>query len=67
MLDEPKFELRAQDKFMPEVLEFWARLVDAEASARPSSDKSREKAKKARALAHNVRAWQILNHSKLPD
>jgi hypothetical protein len=67
--DEPTFTLRAQDRFMPEVLEFWASKVEqsVNGSISDTADKSREKAKKARALAHTVRAWQTLNYTKTPD
>ena len=66
---EPTFEIRAQDKFMPEVLEFWANLVERSTAntINAEADKSRDKAKKARALAHTVRAWQTLNYTKIPD
>lgn len=66
---EPTFELRAQDRFMPEVLEFWATKVESAVHNRISgeADKSRAKAKQARALAHTVRAWQVLNRAKIPD
>lgn len=66
---EPVFEFRAQDRFMPEVLEFWANKVEAAVANTVSgeADKSRYKVKKARALAHTVRAWQTLNYTKVPD
>lgn len=67
--EEPTFTLRAQDRFMPEVLEFWAMKVEADVrnTASQKADASRLKAKKARALAHTVRAWQTMNFSKTPD
>jgi len=59
--DEPVFVLRAQDKFAPDLIERWADKVDA---ARGTQiDKSR----KARALAHQMRAWQALHDAKTPD
>jgi hypothetical protein len=66
---EPTFELRAQDRFMPEVLEYWAGLVERAVHNTISgeADKTRQKAKKARALAHTVRAWQVMNYTKTPD
>lgn len=67
--DEPVFVLRAKDKFAPAVIEFWADLV-AEAVAGTASseaDWSRRKVKGARALAHHMRAWQVLNSCKIPD
>ncbi len=67
--DEPIFVLRAKDKFAPELIEAWASKVDAAVHRIASSeaDKSREKAKYARALAHQMRAWQEINTSKVPD
>lgn len=69
MSGEPVFQVRAQDKFMPDVLEFWAAKVEAEVANTISSDaeKSKVKAKEARALAHEVRAWQVRNFTKIPD
>lgn len=66
---EPTFTLRAQDRFMPDILEQWAGKVEAAVynTISGDADKSREKAKRARALAHQVRAWQVMNHSKIPD
>lgn len=66
---EPTFEIRAQDRFMPDVLEFWAAKVEASVANTISNaaDKSKAKAKEARALAHEVRAWQVRNFTKTPD
>lgn len=66
---EPTFEIRAQDRFMPDVLEFWAAKVEAATANHVSAeaDKSKAKAKEARALAHEVRAWQVRNFTKIPD
>jgi len=55
------FILRAQDKFAPTVVEHWAdRVQAAKGAATP-------KVREARALAHQMRAWQELNTSKVPD
>lgn len=66
---EPTFELRAQDRFAPEILERWADLVERSVfnSIGENSDASKKKALNARALAHTMRAWQTLNHCKTPD
>lgn len=58
---EPVFVLRAQDQFAPALIESWAAKVDV-AKGAPTT-----KAKKARALAHQMRAWQELNSCKVPD
>jgi hypothetical protein len=69
--DEPVFVLRAQDTFAPKVVEAWANAVDAASSAIVSGtegvDATRSKIKEARALAHQMRAWQELHGSKRPD
>ena len=67
--DEPTFTLRAQDRFAPEILEAWADRVERAVSNTigERSDLSRDKVKKARALAYTMRAWQTLNRSKIPD
>lgn len=59
--DEPVFILRAQDCFAPDIIENWANCV-VSANGGPT-DKSR----KAKALAHQMRAWQEWNTSKVPD
>jgi hypothetical protein len=66
---EPTFTLRAQDKFMPDILELWAAKVEAATAGTITSaaDKSKAKAKEARALAHEVRAWQVRYFTKIPD
>jgi hypothetical protein len=66
---EPTFWFRAQDRFMPEVLEFWAMKVEAAVfnTISAEADKSKAKAKEARALAHEVRAWQTRHFAKIPD
>ncbi len=67
--DEPLFILRAQDKFAPELIEKWAEKVEAAHfnSISEKSDRAKEKVKRARALAHTMRAWQELNCRKIPD
>lgn len=69
MVEEPKFTLRAQDQFAPEIIERWAEVVEMATRNTVSStaDKSRKKVKEARALAHTMRAWQVMNWSKIPD
>ena len=59
--DEPVFILRAQDRFAPDVIEAWAGKVEMAKGGQ--TDKSR----KARALAHQMRAWQALHSCKVPD
>ncbi len=67
--DEPVFILRAQDRFAPQLVEEWARLVDDNVrfAVSEAADNSKRKASRARALAHQMRAWQELNKSKTPD
>lgn len=60
--DEPLFILRASDQFAPELIELWAENVE-KARDGVSSPKIRQ----ARALAHQMRAWQVLNYTKTPD
>ena len=60
-LDEPVFVLRAQDKFAPDLLESWSHKVDVAKGC------ATEKGRKARALAHQMRAWQEMNSCKVPD
>ena len=62
---EPVFVLRAQDKFAPDVIEVWATMVARGAAGGVGFET--QKVKKARALAHTMRAWQELNSSKVPD
>ena len=66
---EPTFTLRAQDRFAPEVLEFWASKVENAVSNTlgDKADKSRDKVKLARAKAYMMRAWQVTHRSKIPD
>ena len=66
---EPTFVLRAQDKFAPSIIERWAAEVERENGCRigPEADKTKQKIREARALAHQMRAWQELNRSKIPD
>lgn len=69
MLDEPTFTLRAKDKFAPKLLEIWASEVERAVVGDVSSaaDRSKAKASEARALAHEMRAWQERNTCKIPD
>ena len=69
---EPVFTLRAQDKFAPAVVEWWADCVEAHlhnslSDAGGPVDRGRRKIVEARALAHTMRAWQVLNNCKVPD
>lgn len=69
--DEPVFILRAKDKFAPGLVEAWAEKVAAydrsvvEDVAVQSARKA--KIRGARALAHQMRAWQAMNDAKAPD
>lgn len=67
--DEPVFILRAQDMLAPQIVEAWA--DDLEAATRDEIGVRRSwydrKVREARALAHEMRAWQELNRKKLPD
>ena len=69
--DEPVFVFRAKDELAPDTIEFWAaRLEDRTRgilSGTMNVDASRAKIKEARAVAHNMRAWQALHGSKRPD
>lgn len=69
--DEPVFILRAMDKFAPEVIENWATRVDLATAnfvnGTGNVDSTRKKIKEARALAHEMRAWQERNYCKIPD
>lgn len=69
--DEPVFVLRAQDQFAPALVEQWAREMDhwAKLNIVDVAVQSRraQKIREARALAHQMRAWQALNRSKVPD
>lgn len=67
--DEPVFILRAQDRFAPGLVERWADMVEHANSPRVGdvAEKTRQKIKGARALAHQMRAWQELNLPKIPD
>lgn len=69
--DEPVFVLRAKDKFAPELVEAWAEKVAAydRGVVEDVNVQASRKAKirTARALAHQMRAWQVLNDAKAPD
>lgn len=60
-MDEPVFILRAQDRFAPDLVEAWAQKVLG------AKGTVTEKVRRAQALAHQMRAWQVLNTSKVPD
>ena len=67
--DEPIFVLRGRDVIAPEIVETWADLLGDIAS--PQTDEESldvdAKIREARALAHQMRAWQEINGSKIPD
>lgn len=67
--DEPIFVLRAKDIFAPVIVEEWANCVSeaVQGVATSEADASRRKVKYARALAHQMRAWQEMNSCKVPD
>ena len=69
--DEPLFILRAHDRYAPYAIERWAELVEKVTanivSGTEGVDETRAKIKEARALAHDMRAWQERNGSKIPD
>lgn len=78
---EPIFTLRAQDVLAPSVVEAWAFKLEAaekeefrhSPASAPNMDgvleefKPSKKVRDARALAHDMRAWQERNHKKVPD
>lgn len=66
---EPTFTLRAQDKLAPETIEAWARMLEMAVHGVVSceADASKQKIKEARAIAHQMRAWQELHFNKIPD
>ena len=68
-MDEPKFTLRARDAFAPQIIDAWAKEVEAAVKgvATSEADKTRQKVKQARALAHQMRAWQEMHDCKVPD
>jgi hypothetical protein len=59
---EPVFVLRAQDMFAPAIVERWAALVEGQ-----NKPASKHKIAEARAIAHEMRAWQCRNTQKIPD
>ncbi len=59
---EPYFILRGQDKLAPQIIETWATLLENTGTLGKSY-----KIKEARAIAHEIRAWQERNFSKTPD
>lgn len=66
---EPTFELRAQDRFAPAVIEFWCDQVERSVamSVGDKADATKRKVKLARAKAHMMRAWQATHFCKTPD
>lgn len=71
--DEPLFILRANDKFMPDLLELWIAKVQ-EAAQTPTQGEAHDvvrkrsrKIEEARALLRQVRTWQGINGCKVPD
>lgn len=68
--DEPVFILRGQDRYAPEVVERWADLVSLLSNQGDQElvDQRRGKIREARALAHEMRAWQArTGRAKVPD
>ncbi len=68
--DEPVFLLRAQDRFAPNVVEFWAEHVEAmtRGNLGENIEKTKAKLAEARAIAHEMRAWQErTGRAKVPD
>jgi hypothetical protein len=69
--DEPVFVLRAKDLLAPGLVENWANKLEAYDKSRVEDStvqmRRQAKIKEARALAHQMRAWQALNTSKMPD
>jgi hypothetical protein len=59
-VDEPVFLLRAQDKFAPEVVAYWASLVLREGT-------SPEIAGLAMQHSRTMKDWQHVNGKKTPD
>jgi hypothetical protein len=66
---EPTFTVRAQDRFAPAVLEFWADQVEraVKDTISDKADASRRKVALARSKAHMMRAWQAVHYHKIPD
>lgn len=71
MATEPTFTLRAKDRFAPDAIEAWARAVENATrnivSGTEGVDATRDKIKGARAIAHEMRAWQERHGCKIPD
>lgn len=72
---EPVFVLRGQDALAPNAIEAWARSLEAaerQAWTRLNFNRLGDfepsyKVKEARAIAHDMWAWQERNFSKVPD
>lgn len=68
--DEPVFTLRGQDRYAPATIEFWAEQIDRLSNQGDHElvDQRRAKIREARAIAHEMRAWQARTGiSKVPD
>lgn len=64
--DEPIFTLCARDVAAPAVVERWIEEVERLCYA-VGIEPPEKKIAEARALAHQMRAWQTVNGAKLPD
>lgn len=68
---EPIFVLRAHDASAPAAVEVWANNLESQVvrmdKANPKTAVLKRKIAGARAIAHQMRAWQELNGSKIPD
>lgn len=58
--DEPIFVLRAQDRLAPETLQFWIDIAERDGVC-PS------KLNDARLSLRDMREWQELHETKIPD
>jgi hypothetical protein len=68
--NEPVFVLRGQDQMAPSLIESWAdRLQETMhiVIAAEMQGRMLMKIEEARAVARDMRRWQQLNHSKVPD
>lgn len=63
--DEPIFVLRAKDLLAPQVVRFWASLVEEHVTK--FSPERTAKAKDARDIARLMEDWQSSNLASLPD
>lgn len=58
--DEPTFTFRAQDKFMPAILAFYAQLCEEE-------DASEEHIRSVAVVQDRTLTWQSINGCRVPD